>query len=368
MNLQDRVLVVGGGPAGLAASIALRSLGFWVTVIDSGHPPIEKVCGEGLLPDALEALRRLGINFSPGEGFAFPGIRYIAGNDVAHADFPSGHALGISRLRLHQKMIEAAEKSGVEILWGTCVDRISAAGAYVSRRLLRSEWIIGADGNGSRVRKWIGIVPLGSTRRRYAFRKHYRKAPWSNYMEVHWGRTTQFYVTPVGAREVCVAVISRNSKLRIDEALLEFPQLASRLADAGCLEPERGAATSSDSYSAVYRENVALVGDASGTVDAVTGEGLRMAFLQAEALAKSLALGNLPLYGRMHRELAKRPARMARLILAMDGRPWLQRRAMRALGSEPGLFSALLAAHVGQTSPCRIAAAGVCLGWRMATA
>ncbi|HUI74440.1 MAG TPA: NAD(P)/FAD-dependent oxidoreductase [Candidatus Acidoferrum sp.] len=368
MNFQNRVLVVGGGPAGLAASIALRSVGFRVTVIDSGQPPIEKVCGEGLLPATLAALGRLGLECSPSDGYPFPGIRYIGNEQVVEASFPHHHALGLRRLSLHQKLVECGRRTGVRFLWGTCVDRIGPEGVYANRSLIPSEWIVGADGAGSRVRKWIGITSVGSTHRRYAFRKHYQRAPWSNYMEVYWGRATQFCVTPVGSKEVCVVVTSRNSMLRIDEALLEFPLLASRLGGADCLEPERGATTSTVSYAEVYRGNVALVGDASGTVDAITGEGLRLAFLQAEALAETLVEGNLALYGRMHRELAKRPARMARLMLAMDGRPWLQRRALRALASEPELFGALLEAHVGQTSLRRIAAAGVRLGWRMATA
>jgi flavin-dependent dehydrogenase len=368
MNLQNRVLIVGGGPAGLAASLALCSTGFRVTVIDPGHPPIEKVCGEGLLPEALVILRRLGVLLSPEQGFPFPGIRYCGYNDAVHAEFPQGFGLGMRRIVLHQRLIEAAEKNCVKFLWGRRVDRISRDGAYVNGELVHSDWIIGADGSGSRVRKWIGTAPLAPPQRRFAFRKHYRMPPWSEYMEVRWGRTGQFYVTPLSSSELCVVMLSRRSTVRLQQALQEVPELATFLSKAESSGREQGAVTQNEFYSEVYRGNVALVGDASGTVDAITGEGLRLAFQQAEALAAALAQRNLALYGQAHRELVRRPARMARLLLAMDGRPWLQRRVLRALASQPDLFSALLAAHVGQATTQRTAAAGLRLGWKMLTA
>ena len=55
------VFVVGGGPAGLAAAIAARQRGFEVVVADSAQPPIDKACGEGLMPDGVAALARLGV-------------------------------------------------------------------------------------------------------------------------------------------------------------------------------------------------------------------------------------------------------------------------------------------------------------------
>src|SRR5258708_15893290 len=54
------VLIVGGGPAGLASAIAAARQGLHVEVIDAMKPPIDKACGEGLMPDALEALAAIG--------------------------------------------------------------------------------------------------------------------------------------------------------------------------------------------------------------------------------------------------------------------------------------------------------------------
>jgi len=62
------VVVVGGGPAGLAAAIAARLQGLRVVVLEAAHPPIDKVCGEGIMPEALAALRRLGVHLTPEHG------------------------------------------------------------------------------------------------------------------------------------------------------------------------------------------------------------------------------------------------------------------------------------------------------------
>ena len=82
------VLVIGGGPAGLAAAIAARRRGFSVTVADGAKPPIDKACGEGHLPGTLAALRELGINIEAGDGQIFRHIRFIDGRTAATAEFP----------------------------------------------------------------------------------------------------------------------------------------------------------------------------------------------------------------------------------------------------------------------------------------
>ena len=53
------VFVIGGGPAGLAAAIAARRRGLDVTVADCSVPPIDKACGEGIMPDGLAATKMI---------------------------------------------------------------------------------------------------------------------------------------------------------------------------------------------------------------------------------------------------------------------------------------------------------------------
>lgn len=298
------------------------------------------------MPDGLAALRSLGVTLGPDDAEPFHGIRFIdRGVSVASA-FPEGHALGVRRTVLHSRMVEAAAAAGVRLWWGTPVTGIGADGVCIAGETVAATWIVGADGFHSRTRRWAGLAIEAQVSRRFGFRIHYRIAPWSDYMELHWGTGCQIYVTPIGPQEVCAAVISRNPHLRLDEALALFPTVAARLEEVPHLTTERGAVTANCTLPDVHRGNVALIGDASGSVDAITGEGLCLSFHQAIALGDSLASGNLLAYQAAHRRLARRPTLMSKLMLIMDRRDWLRAPAFRAMAFEPRLFQTLLSFHL----------------------
>ncbi len=362
------VFVVGGGPAGLAAAIAARRRGFRAALADPGQPPIDKACGEGLMPDGVAALEELGVSLGSAGAVPFRGIRFVESPLAAEACFPEGTAVGVRRTALHQALVECAERSGVELHWGTAVSGITPQAVHLGGETARCRWIIGADGERSRVRRWAGLDSPTPAQRRFGFRRHYRVEPWTDFMELHWNSAFQVYVTPIAGGEICVAVVSENPHLRLDEALARTPGLAARLRHAAAVSTERGAVSASRRLKAVWRDRVALVGDASGSVDAITGQGLRLAFRQAIALAGALAAGDLDLYAAEHRRLVRRAEFMASMMLLAARRRGVRERAMHALAARPGLFGRLLAAHAGGVSEFEFAAAGLTLGWRMLTA
>ncbi len=362
------VLVIGGGPAGLAAAIAARMRGFEVTVTDGAKPPIDKACGEGLLPGTLVALRELGVAICPGDGQVLRAIRFVDSTNSVEANFSGASGLGIRRTMLHQKMVERAEECGVALLWNTPVTGLSSEGAILGGKIRKAKWIVGADGIHSRVRRWIGLDSTARVEKRFAQRRHFRVKPWTDCMEVHWSNRAQAYVTPLGNDETCVALISRDPRMRLTDAWSEFPKLASYMRHAEPSSAERGAVTASRRLRHVYRGNVALIGDASGSVDAITGEGLCLSFRQALAFADALSKGKLEDYQRAHRRLARRPHLMGRLLLMLDQRPALRKRAVRILAEDPALFARLLAAHVGEASASFLAATSLRLGWQFLTA
>jgi len=369
------VFVIGGGPAGIAAALAARQRGLSVAVADSAVPPIDKPCGEGLMPDSIVALRELGVNIPQLEAHAFRGIRFVSSGLSAQAVFPNGTGLGVRRTNLHRIMVEHAEAAGVRFLWRTVVTglQLQKGSGRVETRIdgrtesIDAHWIIGADGGASRVRQWAGLDVHRQKDQRYAFRRHYRVEPWSEFMELHWAPGCQVYVTPVGPREVCVALISRNPSLRLDDALSSFPRVAKRLVGPEHGSVERGAVSVTRRLARVCRGNIALVGDASGGVDAITGEGLCLAFRQAALLADCMAAGDLRPYEKGHRALSHRPLLMARMMLLMENRNSLRARVMRAFVTRPKLFERMLAAHVGAATPLEAATNGLALGWRLLT-
>jgi flavin-dependent dehydrogenase len=233
-------------------------------------------------------------------------------------------------------------------------------------RVVRARWTVGADGGQSPVRRWAGLDACVRDSCRYGFRRHYRVATANDAMEIHWGDDCQLYITPVGPCEVCVVLIPRDQYLRLDEALPRFPEVAQRVA-AGASTVERGGVSASRRLKSVYRGRVALVGDASGSVDAITGEGLCLLFQQAVALAGALAADDLRIYQAEHRRIGKRPEFMSRLMLTMGASGRLRSRAIRAMASDPRLFAQMLAMHVGELSPSAFALNGLALGWQMLT-
>ncbi len=345
-NKSTDVFVIGGGPAGLAAAIAARQRGLSATVADGTEPPIDKACGEGLLPETLVALSELGVSIPADHGYRFRGIRFFDHQQQVGAEFPGGSGLGIRRTILHQSLIHRAEECGVRLLWRTPVLGISPEGVKLPSGLMPSRWIVGADGSGSRVRQWSGLNRAKRDEQRYATRRHYRIPPWSEYVEAYWGERAQAYATPISHEEICVVVMAQAvADAEFDSFLNGCRFLRERLSEREISSRERGAVTLMHSLLSVYAGNVALVGDASGGVDAITGEGLRLAFRQALALADAMHAGDLKRYAHMHRELARRPMQMGDLLLTLGKHDRLRGRVMRILAHLPRLFARMLAVH-----------------------
>jgi menaquinone-9 beta-reductase len=363
------VFVIGGGPAGLAAAIAARRRGFQVIVADGNRPPIDKPCGEGLMPDSIAALQELGVEIAADQGYPLRGIKFLENEKSATACFPTGSGVGLRRPILHQKMLDRAAALGVQFLWETPVTGIQSDGVSLAGgNFLRANWIIGADGGQSRVRRWAGLDSTNQRDARMAWRAHFAVAPWSEYVEIHWAESTQAYVTPVSANEVCVVMASRSENRDVRLALKEFPELGTRLRSERLSRPARGTITTMHRLKRVCRGNVALIGDASGSVDAITGEGLSLSFHQAMALAGAMEANSLEWYQKAHRRFARRPTFMARLLLLLDGRARLRQRALTVFRNNPEVFARLVSIHVGETSPAHFAATGALLGWRFLAA
>ena len=353
---ETEALIVGGRTLPeLAAAIALRQRGIDCMVVEARGPAIDKACGEGLMPDSRETLGRLGVTLSETDGHLFHGIRFENSAHRVDANFPNGSGIGVRRPHLHTLLANRAEAAGAHLHWNSRIQLpvAGAAGsgsrvAHINGQSVRYRWLIGADGQASSVRKWAGLDRVRRRLLRFGFRTHYRIAPWSEFVEVHWARGGQLYITPVAPDCVCVVYITRDPKGDRNHVLDSFPEVAHRLAGAEIVSQPRGAVTATCKLHRVASDSVALIGDASGSTDAITGEGLAISFRQALALADSISSGSLESYRRAHAQIGKMPYVMGSLMLNLDRWPGLQLRAIRALACTPGVFGELLHAHMGE--------------------
>jgi len=341
-------LIVGGGPAGLAAAIALRQKGLDVLVADALRPPIDKACGEGLMPDAQKDLAALGIAIEGQEDASFEGIAFLSQRHQAMAHFECGSGIGVRRLQLHSLLVDRCQDLGVRLAWGRGVDVCGKQPLRLDGEPCAYRYAVGADGQSSRIRQAIGVGQGKMFSRRFGARCHYRIKPWSRMVEVHWGELGQAYITPVGREAICVATVAGSPAMRMETVLAGLPWLQARLQGADVMSRVRGALTTTRKLRRVTVGNVALTGDASGSADAVTGEGIALSFRQALLLAEAIAVDNLSLYEAGHPAILRMPHLMSRMMLRMDAWPWLRERALGVLSAQPQLFAQLLAVHLGQ--------------------
>jgi menaquinone-9 beta-reductase len=363
----DRVrdaVVVGGGPAGLAFAASASARGLDVTVLERAAGPIDKACGEGLLPAGVRALEALGAiaRVAPADRGIIRELRWLDpdGGGVRLA-LPAPGGLGIRRTALRAALRAVAVDAGVEVVEGAEViahrrerDRIWASCA--GGRAVAARVLVAADGLGSPVRRREGLDRAVGGPRRFGIRRHYTLAPWAEAVEVHFGDGAEAYVTPVGARTVGVAFLfEQGERVRFEDLLARFPALARRVADAPIASVIRGAGPLARASRARVADRLVLLGDAAGYLDAVTGEGLSLALgcaaelaaLLPDALAGGASASVLAPYDRAWRRRWRPYVAWTRLVLALARHPALRRQVVRLAAATPRPFERMVAAAVG---------------------
>jgi len=358
------VVVVGGGPAGLATGIAAAASGLSAVVLERRTLPADKACGEGLLPGGVRALEALGArrHLDP-DGFSpVRAIRWIQEDgSAAEARLPAPGGLGVRRLALSAALLARAREAGVLVREGAAVEAHRREDDGVVVRLaggeeVRGRLLVAADGLSSPVREREGLGLPPRTPRRFGLRRHVAMPPWTDAVLVHFSRGAEAYVTPVGPGRVGIAFLFEDGVAPDFASLLSrFPELARRVGGATFDSAAAGAGPFGREARTRVLDRLVLAGDAGGYVDAITGEGVSLALEEAlvlgrmlpGALARGASREALLPWERAVRARHRRHAAVTRLVLSMARRPGLRRAAVGGLRHVPRLFDALVARAVG---------------------
>jgi len=358
------LVIVGGGPAGLAVAIAAARRGLDALVLERATLPADKACGEGLLPTGVRAVEALGARscLDPAGHMPIRAIRWIDGERVAEARLPAPGGLAVRRTALSAALAATARAAGAEVRERVAVrahrrerDEVTVETAEGEER---ARMLVAADGLASAIRRRESLDGPERPDRRFGMRRHFAVRPWTDAVEVHFADGVEAYVTPAGPGRVGVAFLcedgARDGYLRL---LARFPRLAARLEGAGFDSVAAGAGPLARAARRRTLDRLVLVGDAAGYLDAITGEGLSLALAGAldlgsalpDALRAGAASGSLAAWERRERLRFGRYAAVTRLVLALARRPALRARVLDQLGRRPALFSRLVAAAVGPT-------------------
>lgn len=310
MSQISDILIVGGGPAGALLAHKLASHGLSVVVLERSPQVKRKVCGEYLCPLGVKLLDDEGLtNEIVGEFLPLHGMLMVTSSGIeVPTSFPCAkefHGVSVNREQFDSKFLKRAEKSGAQIQQGVAVTKIFRVGDLWAAETTRGRFIgrilIGADGRSSVVSKSLSndVEVQG---RRVALHAFVESAALNNrYGEMHLFSSGAYIgLNPTGASEVNFSLVLDNEELRqlggafkaMNHYLERSPNLKARFAPFENEGAILGAyPIQHRTHSIVPAKNVALIGDAAGFIDPLTGEGMYNALLSAQILGDEIISG-----------------------------------------------------------------------------
>ncbi|MDF2826699.1 MAG: monooxygenase, FAD-binding protein, partial [Mycobacterium sp.] len=148
------------------------------------------------------------------------------------------------------------------------------------------------------------------------------------------------YVTPVADDAVAVAILS-SARGGFDAQFAQFPVLRARLAGIGH-QPDRAAGPLRQRVRGRTAGRVLLVGDAAGYIDALTGEGMGLAFGAARLLVGCVGTGDVDLYDRRWRQLTRRYRLLTAALLQAGAHRSVRCKIVPAAAALPAVFSGVV--------------------------
>jgi len=354
------VLVVGAGPAGIAAALTAQEHGLRTLVVDKATFPRDKTCGDGLTARALRVLERLGVEVPMLDGALRVDETILVSPSGRHVTLPMPdggvHSAVVPRRALDAALVAHASTRGVEIREGTALTGLTADGATLRARIgdvdVGARHVVAADGHWSAVRRLrtteAAAPDLGTW---HAFRQYFTDVDdarqWVLFEEDLLPGYAWIFPLPGGRANVGFGVL-RGPGITGKHLKSVWADLVARPAVRAVLGPR---AKPEDTHRAwpipaafdaarLTDERILYVGDAAGVVDPMTGEGIAQALDTGVLAAESIARGGdvdrvARRYSRAVEESLGRDLRFAAALQRVLRRPLGARAAICAAGLTP---------------------------------
>lgn len=354
-----KIIIAGGGLAGLIAAIRLARNGFDCTLIEKKAFPFHRVCGEYISNETTDFLKREGLyphEFNP------PQITQLLLSSVTGKSVITTLGLGgfgISRFTFDHYLFTLAQKSGVKFLLNTEIESIQQEGIFIvaaSGKIYTSEIVIGAFGKRSRLDVQLSRSFI-KKRSPYVGVKYHAKTNFQNEtIALHNFRGGYCGVSNVenGITNICYLVhrdrLKQSGSIDALEknVLFENPHLKKNFTEAHFLfqKPEVINEVSFETKEPVWN-HILMTGDAAGMITPLCGNGMAMAIHSAKILSDLIIENN-----RSYEDLEK--AYVQQWQKTFSKRLWIGRQIQNKLfgtewGSNLGVNLAIHSTFVANT-------------------
>jgi flavin-dependent dehydrogenase len=366
--------VAGGGPAGTAIATFLRQAGHDVLLLDAARFPRDKICGEGVSPEAWRLLEALGsaarvraLRPQPLRGMTLtsPDGTSFTGHYGPHRE----PGFAVRRCALDVALLGGARDAGVEVREGCRVTDLSSEDGKVDGLMmenggdpvrLRARLVVGAEGRRSRVARQLALLREHPSLRKFAVRGYWENVEeLTHYGEMHGAAGGYCGIAPLSSTAANVTFVLDERDVAPAGGDLEgfyrrslaarWPRIQSRLSRARLLEPPRSIGPLALEARAVSAPHALVVGDAAGFYDPFTGEGVTLALRTAE-LAAEVAdgalrrdrLDDLRLYDARRHEATRHKFLLNRLLQRVVSWPALSNVVARRLRERRDLADQLV--------------------------
>lgn len=349
------VVVVGAGPAGIAAAISARQQGLHAVCVDKAHFPRDKTCGDGLTANALRLLEKLGVTGADLEAtdaaFVRECVLVSPSGRQAHLPLPTNgaHAAVVSRRALDAELVTVARRGGVEVREGHAIETVTDDGRSVCVGFddgaeIDASFVIAADGHWSSVRRAVEPGTARDLGEWHAVRQYFDGVDddrlWVIFERDLLPGYAWVFPLPGGRANVGYGVLRSDGRTGRELKDL-WPDLLSRPVLRDVLGPRAVASEPVRAWPIPARYDparlqhgrVLFVGDAAGVVDPMTGEGIAQAIETGMLAAESIATGAD--YRRLVHRALGRDLRFANLLQRVLRYPLGARAALRAADLTP---------------------------------